>query len=298
MKHPARYALVELVNLHDDSLTFEPIDRVVFNCRLEDMLERMEAYFRSQGSSFSYSTCAPGEAFTAIPPRLPDTHLISFFTGGPCGTISIGKPRHSLEVGSLQMFLDDYMKSRPEVKIDYIHGEEIVKGLRRSHTVTFFLPPYRIRLLQTIIVDGVLPRKTFSWAMPMRMVLPGVQEDHRIGVILSLNVRKRPLVSQDRGLLLLLRAQMIPLPGKPRRYAHSPHFPGENRKEINLWEDGTNGGGNAGVTVSERPGRPHRVDEKDPVPPVLCRQVPPEDPRIEQAPQIPGRRGDHKAGRV
>jgi hypothetical protein len=164
MKHPARYALVELVNLHDDSLTFEPIDRVVFNCRLEDMLERMEAYFRSQGSSFSYSTCAPGEAFTAIPPRLPDTHLISFFTGGPCGTISIGKPRHSLEVGSLQMFLDDYMKSRPEVKIDYIHGEEIVKGLAsKPDTVGFFLPAIsKFDFFRTIIVDGVLPRKTFS----------------------------------------------------------------------------------------------------------------------------------------
>jgi uncharacterized protein (DUF1015 family) len=164
MSHPARYALVELVNLHDESLTFEPIDRVVFNCGFERMLKAMEAYFTRQGSVFSVRTCAPGEQFTPIPQRKADMHQISFVTADSCGTIVVEKPMHSLEVGTLQNFLDEYLEAHADVKIDYIHGEKIVKELSsRPDTVGFFLPPIsKFDFFRTIIVDGVLPRKTFS----------------------------------------------------------------------------------------------------------------------------------------
>mgnify|MGYP001765526690 FL=1 len=164
MRHPARYALVELVNLHDEALTFEPIDRVVFNCGFDRMLDGMERYYRAQGSTFSFSLNAPGEDFTPIPQKVADTHRISFVTRDSCGVISIGRPSHSLEVGTLQNFLDRYMQERTEVKIDYIHGVETVRGLAsRPDTVGFFLPAIsKFDFFRTIIVDGVLPRKTFS----------------------------------------------------------------------------------------------------------------------------------------
>ena len=50
--HPARFALVEIMNVHDPGLEFEPIHRVVFNVP-EDFLERMSQYFENQGSKFS-----------------------------------------------------------------------------------------------------------------------------------------------------------------------------------------------------------------------------------------------------
>ncbi len=163
MNHPARYALVELVNLHDEGLTFEPIDRVVWGCSIEDMLKAMDSYYSAQGSEFSVERSSR-DALTAIPPKLPDTHRFSFITPDSSGTISIRKPRHTLEVGTLQTFLDEYMKGKAGMKIDYIHGEEIVKSLAsRPDTAGFFLPAIsKPDFFKTIVVDGVLPRKTFS----------------------------------------------------------------------------------------------------------------------------------------
>lgn len=163
MEHPARFALVELVNLHDEALTFEPIDRVVFNCPAHDMLKRMESYYTAQGSEFSVSLCDAAGDLTPIPPKLPDTHRISFVTQSSCGTISIRNPKLTLEVGTLQSFLDEYIKDTG-IRIDYIHGEKIVKDLAsRPDTVGFFLPAIsKFDFFRTIIKDGVLPRKTFS----------------------------------------------------------------------------------------------------------------------------------------
>lgn len=48
INHPARFALVELVNIHDDGLAFEPIHRVVFNTNPETMIEEMKNYFHNQ----------------------------------------------------------------------------------------------------------------------------------------------------------------------------------------------------------------------------------------------------------
>ncbi|HQJ07679.1 MAG TPA: DUF1015 domain-containing protein [Deltaproteobacteria bacterium] len=163
MNHPARYALVELVNLHDEGLTFEPIDRVVWGCSLEDMLGAMERYYTAQGSEFAVERSSR-DALVAVPSKLPDTHRISFVTADSSGTVSIRKPKHTLEVGTLQNFLDEYMNGKAGMKIDYIHGEEIVKSLAsRPDTIGFFLPVIsKPDFFRTIVADGVLPRKTFS----------------------------------------------------------------------------------------------------------------------------------------
>lgn len=67
-------------------------------------------------------------------------------------------------MGTLQTFLDEYMNGKAGMKIDYIHGEEIVKNLAsRPGTVGFFLPAIsKSDFFRTIVADGVLPRKTFS----------------------------------------------------------------------------------------------------------------------------------------
>jgi len=163
MKHPARYALVELVNLHDEALTFEPIDRVVFGCDFRHMIQAMEKFFTAQGSTFSVSECTSEDEFKAIPERIAGTHRISYVTKDFRGTITIKNPKHSLEVGSLQLFLDEYIKGS-QIKIDYIHGEEIVIGLGiKRGNAGFFLPAIdKFDFFRTIVKDGVLPRKTFS----------------------------------------------------------------------------------------------------------------------------------------
>ncbi len=142
---PARYALVEVVNNHDDALQFEPIHRCVFGVKPEEVLEAFLAYYpgayegRGEGHAVAY-THAGGEGFLTVP-----------------------QPRVQLAVGTLQAFLDGYVKEHGG-EIDYIHGADVTDRLgRREGSIGFKLPAMgKQQLFKTVMADGVLPRKTFS----------------------------------------------------------------------------------------------------------------------------------------
>lgn len=144
---PARYALVELNNLHDDSLEFEPIHRVVFGADPEELLDALAAFY-------------PGSSRT----DRPEGHRLAWVAGGQEGTVSVPQPSAQLPVGTLQHFLDEYLLSHPGARVDYIHGEDVVRSLSaQPDTVGFLLPAMgKEELFPTVIHDGVLPRKTFS----------------------------------------------------------------------------------------------------------------------------------------
>jgi hypothetical protein len=163
MHHPARYALVELVNVHDEGLEFEPIHRVVFNTTREEIMKAMGSFYEGQGMAFSVGLCDAAE-WKSSPVKLPDTHTIPFTAQEKRGYISIKNPRWNVEVGSLQSFLDSFCKENPGVKIDYIHGDSVVSELSsKPQTVGFLLPAFsKHELFKTIILEGVLPRKAFS----------------------------------------------------------------------------------------------------------------------------------------
>lgn len=164
--HPARYALVEVVNIHDPALKFEPIHRVLFNVAARDILGRMSRFFNSHGMDFMYRYFN-GEPETVITDerRLrPESHFIGFITSEGHGLMEIAHPTHQLEVGTLQMALDALLKDIPGAAVDYIHGESVVTNLgSRPGNMGFYLPSMdKSALFKTVILDGVLPRKTFS----------------------------------------------------------------------------------------------------------------------------------------
>lgn len=139
-QHPARFALCEIVNLHDDALEFEPIHRVVFDVEPEKLLTEFEAFCReNEGDN---------------PPQ-----EIPYCFAGKTGICKIEKPVSPLAVGSLQKFLDE-----KGAKIDYIHGADVVEKLGNMEgNIGFLLPPMdKNALFDTVEADGVLPRKTFS----------------------------------------------------------------------------------------------------------------------------------------
>lgn len=144
---PARYALCELVNLHDASLEFEPIHRVVFGADPEELLDALAAFY-------------PGSSRT----DRPEGHRLAWVARGQEGTVSVPQPSAQLPVGTLQHFLDEYLLSHPGARVDYIHGEDVVRSLAaQPDTVGFLLPAMgKEELFPTVIHDGVLPRKTFS----------------------------------------------------------------------------------------------------------------------------------------
>ena len=154
--HPARWALVELVNLHDDSLSFEPIHRVVFDGAdaADDLVAALGASERPVGSL--------QEALDAATAGQAQRFAVARASG--VSVVEVPSPTHQLAVGTLQSFLDTWLAEHAEAEIDYVHGEDVAAGLgSRPGNVAFLLPGIgKDAFFRSIAVDGPLPRKTFS----------------------------------------------------------------------------------------------------------------------------------------
>ena len=164
MDHPARYALVELVNVHDPGLEFEAIHRVIFDVDADDLLAKADDYYRQAGTPCSVEWYDDLVAANAAAEASTSAHAVPFVAAGRYGLLKIVDPALTLEVATLQNFLDDYLQGQSEVRIDYIHGEEAVSKLgSQQSNIGFYLPSIsKHDLFRTIVRDGALPRKTFS----------------------------------------------------------------------------------------------------------------------------------------
>lgn len=162
MNHPARYALVEVENVHDEALEFEPIHRVLFGLK-KDIFAEMASFF---GANYKYTAVANGEEMIRRVDHADGRdQLIGAVGGGKqFGVIEIANPPTHLAVGTLQSFLDPFVKNGGAEKIDYVHGEDVVERLSlQSGNVGFYLAGmHKNELFKTVILDGALPRKTFS----------------------------------------------------------------------------------------------------------------------------------------
>lgn len=138
--HPARFCLVEIENIHDEVLEFEPIHRVVFGVDeksfLENLCEKLGCSEKNDGGQ----------------------HIVAVKNGEKTDYY-IGNPTSPLAVGTLQKYLDDI-----HAQVDYIHGADVVEELSKNEgSIGFLLPkPEKSALFETVIKDGALPRKTFS----------------------------------------------------------------------------------------------------------------------------------------
>ena len=142
---PARYALVEVVNNHDDALQFEPIHRVLFGVDHENFMTEFQKF---------YPNAHEGKG---------EGHVIEFVWEGVDKFITVPDPKVQLAVGTLQAFIDEYLKKFGG-EVDYIHGDEVTKELGgKPGNMGFLLPAMgKEQLFKTVMADGVLPRKTFS----------------------------------------------------------------------------------------------------------------------------------------
>lgn len=131
----ARYALVELENIHDEAQEFEPIHRIVTGTDTEKLIEAFK--------------------------KLDDEHgtEVRWYAGEKCGTVRAA----GLPVGTVQSFLDTYLSENPG-ETDYIHGDDVTIELsKQENAVGFVLPPVeKAAFFDSIAENGTLPRKTFS----------------------------------------------------------------------------------------------------------------------------------------
>ena len=143
--HPARYALVEICNLHEESLVFEPIYRLIENVDVMELANDFEAFASSQNGRF------PAQTFDMI-------------LEGNNVEVTIEHPEYTLPVASLQHFLDEWLKSHTRALIDYIHGEDTLCRLAARDACAGFVfeGMSKSDLFPAVEADGTLPRKTFS----------------------------------------------------------------------------------------------------------------------------------------
>ncbi len=137
---PARFALCELVNLHDASVAFEPIHRVLFGATLEETAAAFAQYY-------------------------PQSHGVAVPIYGRESSGALTIPVGALPVAAVQNFLDNFHARRPGLRVDYIHGADVARDLvrYRKDAVAILLPPMDKRdLFPCVLQHGSLPRKTFS----------------------------------------------------------------------------------------------------------------------------------------
>ncbi len=149
--HPARYAMVEVENIHDAALNFEPIHRILTHVDGEELLADWTAFCRARGM-----TLADGAE--------PEAHVFTVLRGGTRRTCSVRQPDGPLPAATLQRFLDDYLRRHPDAEIDYIHGDDVLARLSEAPgAMGFLLPPLdKSAFFGAIGTLGTLPRKTFS----------------------------------------------------------------------------------------------------------------------------------------
>ncbi|MCR5808262.1 MAG: DUF1015 domain-containing protein [Clostridiales bacterium] len=166
--HPARYALVELENVHDDGIVFEPIHRVVFNVSVPKFLAALKEKLKEQnpGSLVDIQLFESERRFNRNYERAvaEGGHIIPIVIQGKRGFIAVKRPSAQLEVGTLQAALDVVLKETKGAAIDYIHGADVVNDLgSKVHNIGFLLPSMdKSAFFKTVVFDGALPRKTFS----------------------------------------------------------------------------------------------------------------------------------------
>lgn len=161
MTHPARYALVEIENIHDKGLEFAPIHRVLFNLN-GDPLEKLKENF---GNLLTVEeTSSVLNLKTRVNTIEPESHAFGLITSSGNYLCLVRNPSANLPVGTLQPVLDSWIKDNFAAAIDYVHGDETVGDLgKQDGNAGFYLPAMaKEELFRTVLNDCALPRKTFS----------------------------------------------------------------------------------------------------------------------------------------
>ena len=155
--HPARFALCEIENVHDDGIVFEAIHRVVFSKgkSSEDLLNEIVDILKEQNADARLADSSENAS---------NGYTIPYFVKGKSGNLIVEGPKAKLAVATLQNALDVVVKEREEADVDYIHGEDSVKKLSdKDGNIGFLLPAMsKFDLFPAVAADGALPRKTFS----------------------------------------------------------------------------------------------------------------------------------------
>ena len=161
-QHPARWALVEVVNIHDPALLFEPIHRLLFGVH-EDLHQALVAHFGTRVRVHEVADAAAMRArVQAAAAPLQAFGLIG--PGARFAVAEVADAEHALAVGTLQAFVDAFAARGGAAQVDYVHGDDGLERLGRQpgHAGLFLATVAKSELLRRGGLDGPPPRRAFS----------------------------------------------------------------------------------------------------------------------------------------
>lgn len=162
LQHPSRYALVEVENIHDTALVFEPIHRVLFGVQVDVRLALTQAF----GNRVQCTDVADAQV-------MRQQVQVAAQGGQACGLVGPGArfavltirdAPSPLVVGTIQGFIDMLLAQGGAADVDYVHGDDVLERLgQQPGHMGWHLPVLgKSELLGRVLRDGPLPRKTFS----------------------------------------------------------------------------------------------------------------------------------------
>ncbi|MEE0800846.1 MAG: DUF1015 domain-containing protein [Gemmiger sp.] len=147
--HPARWCLAEVCNVHSPAIEIEPIHRVLFGVRIDEVRRALDAWLAERGAS----PCGGSQ-------------LITLVGSGREEPVAVDHAPDPLAVGTAEHFITDYLADHPGVTVDYIHGaaaaRSMAAGTDRPATALLMPDFAKADLFRGVVLGGVLPRKTFS----------------------------------------------------------------------------------------------------------------------------------------
>jgi len=162
MNHPSRYALVEVVNIHDPALDFAPIHRLMFGVTADVRQALRQAFGARVTCTDVPSAAAMREQVAAARGALQTAGLIG--PGPRFSVVEIAEPPSTLAVGTWQPFIDGFIERRGAKEVDYVHGDEALERLaQQPGCVGVHLAGIgKSELMRRVVHEGPTPRKTFS----------------------------------------------------------------------------------------------------------------------------------------
>ncbi len=159
--HPARFALAELVNIHDPGLTFEPIHRILFGVSPDDFVRHIPDLFPGAGIEVS-DAMSLDNAILMASTISGDVQPFTVFSGGRAMAVTLRHPISPLTAGTVQAILDRYAEVFADTRVDYIHGMDELTRLSGLGTGILLPALPKEAFFDTVDRYGALPRKTFS----------------------------------------------------------------------------------------------------------------------------------------
>lgn len=165
-RHPARYAMVELINLHDDAIDIEPIHRLITRVDPAASCDAMVASLNASGAHARTEVVASPEARDRRLTELAceSTHCLPYRAAGGSGILVIENPSQRTIPETMEAALDLFTRSHPEAEVGFIHGAEVIDDLGdKPDALGFYLPPIsKDGVFESIVRYGAYPRKSIS----------------------------------------------------------------------------------------------------------------------------------------